>query len=88
MKLNTDYTTCTISLDNTIHQTDALPSREYYLGSTERTYADFSVWSEPIYKCPKCDGGMRKNLTVVLTTYPCQYQYKCNKCGYTENQFV
>lgn len=89
MKLNSDYTTYTISLDNAIYQSDALPAKEEYLESSKKTYIDFSEWSEPKYKCPKCEnGGMRKNLTMILTTHPCQYQYKCNECGYTENQFV
>ena len=89
MELNTDYATYTISLDNAIYQTDALPSKEDYLESNKRTYTDFSEWSEPKYKCPKCEnGGMRKNLTVILTSLPCQYVYKCNECGYTEHHFV
>ena len=41
-------------------------------------------WSEPKFKCPVCDGGMRKNNMVVLTTYPAQYEYRCDKCGHRE----
>ena len=40
------------------------------------------------YICPKChEGGMRRNEMVVLTSYPAQYEYCCDKCGHVEYQF-
>ena len=48
----------------------------------------FIEWSDPKYACPKCGGGMRKNLQhcICLASYPPQYRYtyKCDKCDYTE----
>lgn len=44
--------------------------------------------SEPKYRCPKCGGGMRRNEMVVLTSYPAQYEYQCDKCGHVEYQFT
>ena len=45
-------------------------------------------WSEPKYICPKChEVGMRRNEMVVLASYPVQYEYCCDKCGYVEYQF-
>lgn len=35
--------------------------------------------SEPKYICHKCGGGMCRNEMVVLTSYPVQYKYKCDK---------
>ena len=64
-----------------------LPSEEDFIKGLEDSYTfqDYCVqWSEPKYKCPKCEeGGMRKNLMLVLTSIPPQYQYRCDKCGYT-----
>ena len=31
--------------------------------------------------CGKCGGIFERNSDIVLTTYPPQYSYKCNKCG-------
>lgn len=45
----------------------------------------FSTLSKPKFECPKCKvGGMCKRLDIVLTSYPAQYQYECNKCGHVE----
>lgn len=39
-------------------------------------------WSEPVYICPKCGGGMRKNLWTCrsLTCNPpiTEYEYSCD----------
>lgn len=43
-------------------------------------------WSEPKYICPECGGGMCRNETMILTSNPPQYEYKCNKCGHIEYQ--
>lgn len=44
------------------------------------------TYSKPKFECPKCKvGGMCKRLDVVLTTYPVQFCYECNNCGYTVN---
>lgn len=41
-------------------------------------------YSEPKYECEKCGGGMCKDLTKVLATYPAKYEYVCNKCGHVD----
>ena len=33
-------------------------------------------------KCPKCGQPIYKNTTEVFTSYPCQYEYRCLKCGW------
>lgn len=45
-------------------------------------------WSEPKYQCPKCNGGMRRDETIVLSSFPAQYMYECDKCGYRESQYI
>lgn len=41
--------------------------------------------SEPKYRCPSCiEGGMCRNETIVLCSYPPQFQYECNKCGHID----
>ncbi len=33
-------------------------------------------------ECPKCGALIYKNISVVLTSYPPQYQFHCEKCGW------
>ena len=68
---------------------EELPDKDLYIKAHESIIDKaFVEWSSPKYKCPKCGGGMRKNLQhcICLASYPPQYRYtyKCNKCDYTE----
>ena len=46
-------------------------------------------WSSPVYRCKKCgDGGMCRDNTKVLTSYPPKYEYRCNKCGNVEYRYT
>lgn len=58
-----------------------LPSKENYKESI--SYQTLG-YSKPLYKCEKCGGGMRRYEGMVLTSYPVQYRYTCEKCGYNE----
>ena len=60
-------------------------SKEEYI-KQNKWYAEIlKTYSEPKFECPKCKiGGMCKRLDVVLTTYPEQYVYECNKCDHIE----
>lgn len=42
-------------------------------------------WKDTDWHCPECkDGIMRRNDSMILSTNPSQYQYKCDKCGHIE----
>lgn len=58
-----------------------LPTREEY---KKEIFTETIMRSKPLYRCEKCGGSMRKDLTVVLTTYPAKYRYECDKCGDVE----
>ena len=65
-------------------------SREEYIKTLqEESEIRNRVYGEPKYKCPKCDGGMCKNLQYgeVIDTYPPIYKefYKCDSCGFEES---
>lgn len=34
--------------------------------------------------CPKCNKPLMKDASIVLTTYPEQYRYFCEDCGWQE----
>lgn len=35
-------------------------------------------------KCPKCEGNLVKDESMVLASMPPKYQYVCDKCGHVE----
>lgn len=39
-------------------------------------------------KCSKCGGQLYINDSVVLTSYPPQYQYYCKVCGNVETSMI
>ena len=65
-----------------------LPTAEEFEASISVTPYIMKEWSDPIYQCPKCSGGMCKNLMEICTSIPPKYRYSCNKCGYTDYQYV
>ena len=79
--INSEKLSCITSTTN-------LPTAKEYREASQKSAFQFtSQWSEPKYKCPKCGGGMCRNEMVVLTSYPAQYEYQCDKCGYIEYQY-
>lgn len=66
---------------------NSLPTAKEYREMADQI-AFSEQWSEPKYQCPKCNGGMRRDETIVLTSFPAQYMYECNKCGYRESQYI
>ena len=47
-----------------------------------RTHLKISV--PGMTECPNCGEIIYKNLTLVLTSYPSQYKYKCPKCPWQQ----
>lgn len=49
---------------------------------------EIKQWSDPVYPCPKCGGGMRMNMYGgrILTSIPPihQSEYQCDKCGFID----
>ena len=62
---------------------------EEYKEIVNNTISQFTdQWSKPKYQCPICNGEMCKNLNIALLTYPAQYAYRCNRCGYIGYQYI
>lgn len=69
----------------------SLMSKEEYLKIRPKitaNYLSLSEYSNPVYRCDKCGGGMCKNLSYGLTvaTMPpiSQSVFRCDTCGYIE----
>lgn len=39
-------------------------------------------------QCPKCGEPLYKRTDIVLTSYPAQYQYECEKCNWVGYAFT
>ena len=66
-----------------------LPTREQFIEThTKFTQPVVPRYSQPLYQCPKCGGGMCKdNLSsyVIATNPPIDSDlYKCDSCGFEE----
>ena len=82
-------TTTTAIKSNITDNITHLPTAKEYSEMAEKIAFQFTAqWSEPKYQCPECGGGMRKNMMVVLTSYPAQYEYQCDKCGRIDYQYM
>lgn len=84
-------TTCSshVNVDGVISTATHLPTAKEYREAANKAAFQFTgQWSEPKYQCPECGGSMCKNQMVTLTTYPAQYIYQCDKCGYKEYQYM
>ena len=61
-----------------------VPTREEFVVEQNLANAVLDQYSGPRYICPKCGGNMRKNRSIVLTTYPPKFRYECDKCDFWE----
>ena len=85
---NTVSTTASIAYGDITSATHLPTAKEYSEMANKAAFQFTAQWSEPKYQCPKCGGGMCKNMMVVLTSYPAQYKYQCDKCGHIDYQYM
>lgn len=54
-----------------------------------KDYSDFYSWYKPVQaSCSKCGGQLYMNDSIVLASYPPQYQYVCQSCGNVETSHI
>lgn len=46
-------------------------------------YKDHQHYVRTDIECPECGALIYKNISLILTSYPPQYQFRCVKCGWT-----
>lgn len=75
--------------DGTVHEVE--PQNIRFVDNAMCEYAfpdkskDVEKQEDADWHCPNCkDGIMRIDDSMVLTSNPPQYQYKCDKCGHVE----
>ena len=86
--------TALVGKDNTVATITAvatnLPSAEEFAEMENSITHQFAhtEWSEPKYQCPKCGGGMCKDLMTICTSIPPMYRYRCNMCGHIDYHHI
>lgn len=41
-------------------------------------------WNKDLYKCPICNGGVKRDYSVAYMTNPPKYRYFCRNCSYSD----
>ena len=78
-----------IKVETYTNSTTNLPTAKEYREAAQKSAFQFTAqWSEPKYQCPECGGGMCRDETTVLTSYPPKYRYQCDKCGHIDYQYM
>ena len=63
----------------------SLPTREEFIKSGDIHEVDMSkMWNKELYKCPRCNGGVKRDYSMVYMTNPPKYRYFCLNCLYSE----
>lgn len=60
-------------------KTKDLPTLDEYLESLYTEIAE-KYYSKPLFKCPKCNGPVRKDLYKAFVSVPPKRRYECDNC--------
>lgn len=41
-------------------------------------------WNKPLFKCPRCNGDVKRDYSVMYMSNPPKYRYFCKSCSYEE----
>ena len=41
-------------------------------------------WNKPLYRCPRCDGEVKRDYSEMYMSNPPKYRYYCKNCSYEE----
>lgn len=39
-------------------------------------------WNKDLFKCPRCNGGVKRDYSQVFMSNPPKYRYFCRDCGW------
>ena len=60
----------------------SLPSLEEFKKNMNIDQEDIkSYWNKELFKCPRCNGGMKRDYSVTFMSNPPKYRYFCKDCG-------
>lgn len=62
---------------------EKLPSMEEFKANVKFEEDDMKAyWNKSLFKCPRCNGGVKRDYSVAYMTNPPKYRYFCKDCGW------
>lgn len=62
-----------------------LPTKEEFIKTFNIDDKDIQkYWNKNLFRCPRCNGGVKRDFSVVFNSDPPKYRYFCKDCGYFE----
>ena len=62
-----------------------LPSREEYIEKLKTmTKISTSEWNRGLYRCPRCNGEVKRDYSQMVMSNPPRYRYFCRSCQFEE----
>lgn len=63
----------------------SLPTREEFVASEDFKETDMGkMWNKELYRCPRCNAGVKRDYSVMFMTNPPKFKYFCKSCSYEE----
>jgi transposase-like protein len=63
----------------------SLMTREEYIEELKlKEQITTDEWNKPLYKCPRCNGEVKRDYSVTYMTNPPKYRYFCKSCTFSE----
>lgn len=60
-------------------------TREQFIDELEkRNMITMEEWNMDLYRCPRCNGGVKRDYSVTFEGNPPKYRYFCRECTYSE----
>lgn len=62
-----------------------LPTREEFIKIlAEQKEIDMNEWNKELYRCPRCNGAVKRDYSVMYASIPPKYRYFCKECSFSE----
>ena len=62
---------------------EKLPSMEEFMANLKFEEGEIKLyWNKDLFKCPRCNGGVKRDYSTAYLTNPPKYRYFCRECGW------
>lgn len=63
----------------------SLLTREQFIEDLEKQKKiTMEDWNKDLYRCPRCNGAVKRDYSVMYMSDPPKYRYFCRNCSYSE----
>ena len=62
-----------------------LPNKEEFIKNLkDKEKITMEDWNKALYKCPICNGSVKRDYSIMYMSNPPKYRYFCRECGYSD----